>query len=299
MQTVHLVGEIEKFGSRWDVNCTNIRDIFKLIGCQTPGFRDYLIGAAEANVDFEIQRGADFLSMSDELLLSLREEDIIIAEVPSGSKGKEGKVFAAITIVALMFATGGTAGPNATTAGWAFDAAGSLTFRGLIAANIATNLALSGLSEILAPGPETDDVTANDSYLFNGPVTTTPQGYPVPVVYGQMIVGGRPISVSYRHHSPYSNKTSSFDDAYFSSTFGTPLSGEDITATERAGQSGGFVPPSTAVGDNSGAWGKWREADLDFFIDQMWTDYADSSVIIDNWDAGFAQMGGDWIITYD
>jgi len=294
MQTVYLVGEIEKFGSRWDVNCTNIRDIFRLIDCQTPGFRDYLIGAAEANVDFEIQRGTDFLDMSDELLLTLREEDIIITEVPSGSKGKAGKVFAAIAIVSLMFATGGAAAGG--NAGWAFDAAGSLTFRGLVAANIATNLALSGLSEILSPGPETDDVTANDSYLFNGPVTTTPQGYPVPVVYGQMIVGGRPISVSYKHHSPYSNTTSSFDDAYFSTTFATPLSGEDITATERAGQSGGFVPASTAVGDNSGAWGKFREADPDFFIDQMWTDYADSSAIIDSWNAGFAQMGGDFFI---
>ena len=60
MQTVYLVGEIEKFGSRWDVNCTNIRDIFRLIDCQTPGFRDYLIGAAEANVDLRFKEAQIF-----------------------------------------------------------------------------------------------------------------------------------------------------------------------------------------------------------------------------------------------
>ena len=40
MQTVYLNGDIAKFGQKWETDCTNIRDIFKLIECQTPGFRN-------------------------------------------------------------------------------------------------------------------------------------------------------------------------------------------------------------------------------------------------------------------
>ena len=35
----------------------NIRDIFKLIECQTPGFREHLIEAAHNDVGYEIRRG--------------------------------------------------------------------------------------------------------------------------------------------------------------------------------------------------------------------------------------------------
>ena len=56
MQTVYLNGGISQFGTKWSTNCTNIRDIFKLIDCQTPGFRQYLVNAAENDVDFEIKR---------------------------------------------------------------------------------------------------------------------------------------------------------------------------------------------------------------------------------------------------
>ena len=60
MQTVYLNGGIAQFGPQWEASCANIRDIFKLIECQTPGFREYLLEAAENNVGFEIQRGSEF-----------------------------------------------------------------------------------------------------------------------------------------------------------------------------------------------------------------------------------------------
>ena len=52
MQKVKLVGEISKFGSSWETDCRNIRDIFKLIECQTPGFRKHLIKAADAGIQY-------------------------------------------------------------------------------------------------------------------------------------------------------------------------------------------------------------------------------------------------------
>ena len=78
MQRVKLVGEIAKFGSSWETNCANIADIFKLIDCQTPGFRQHLVEGAEAGVGYTIKRGEDYLEEGEELLLSLNDEDIII-----------------------------------------------------------------------------------------------------------------------------------------------------------------------------------------------------------------------------
>ena len=101
MQKVKLIGNISKFGGSWETDCVNIRDIFKLIECQTPGFRQHLVAAAEAGVGYEIRRGEEFLESEEELFLSLNDEDIIITEVPVGAKAA-GKILAAILIVALV-----------------------------------------------------------------------------------------------------------------------------------------------------------------------------------------------------
>lgn len=200
MQSVYLVGGIEKFGPHWEAECSNIRDIFRLIDCQTPGFRKYLVDAAEAGVGFEIQRGEEFLEEPEEMLLSLNNEDIIITEVPAGSKSAGSKILAAIAIITVAILLPGS-----------FTAAltGSSTQGALVATAtvgltmVALNLAIAGITQLLAPGPQTDEGT-DPSYLFNGPQNTIVQGLPVPVAYGELIVGGMPISVSYTGASEYS-----------------------------------------------------------------------------------------------
>lgn len=193
MQRVKLVGEIAKFGSDWETNCRDIRDIFKLIECQTPGFRQHLISAADAGIGYEIKRGEDYLQSDEELLLSLNKEDIIITEVPAGAKGGAGKIFAAIAIAILVIANPATLFFTPGTAG----AAGSLTALGQFAIGLATNLALTGLAEIMAPGPESDS-QQEEGYLFDGPTNNVQQGLPVPVCYGELLVGGAPISLSFK-----------------------------------------------------------------------------------------------------
>ena len=150
MQTVYLNGDIAKFGAVWNTNCSNIRDIFRLIECQTPGFRKYLIDASEAGVNYEIKRGEDFLETPDELFLSLNDEDIIITEVPSGSGGNaQQKLLTAIAITIGLLRPELIPG-LATVLEFGY---GKITV-GAILGSIATNLALTSISELLAPGPE-------------------------------------------------------------------------------------------------------------------------------------------------
>lgn len=199
MQSVYLVGGIEKFGPHWEAECSNIRDIFRLIDCQTPGFRKYLVDAAEAGVGFEIQRGEEFLEEPEEMLLSLNNEDIIITEVPAGSKSAGSKILAAIAIitVAILLPGSFTAALTGTSTQSALVASATV---GLTM--VAVNLAIAGITQLLAPGPQTDEGT-DPSYLFNGPQNTISQGLPVPVAYGELIVGGMPISVSYTGGAEY------------------------------------------------------------------------------------------------
>ena len=193
MQTVYLNGDIAKFGAVWNTNCSNIRDIFRLIECQTPGFRKYLIDASEAGVNYEIKRGEDFLETPDELFLSLNDEDIIITEVPSGSGGNaQQKLLTAIAITIGLLRPELIPG-LATVLEFGY---GKITV-GAILGSIATNLALTSISELLAPGPEVDSAEENKGYLFGGPVNAVAQGMPVPLAYGELIVGGSPISVNY------------------------------------------------------------------------------------------------------
>lgn len=189
MQRVKLVGEIAKFGSSWEADCTNIRDIFRLIACQAPGFRQHLIAAADAGIGYEIKRGKDYLDNEGELLLSLNSEDVIITEVPAGAKGGVGKIIAAIAIVVIMVTQ-----PQFLPA---IVEGGKLTAFGVGLATTATNLALAGITELLAPGPESDSQT-EEGYLFDGPTNNVQQGLPVPVCYGELLVGGAPISLSFK-----------------------------------------------------------------------------------------------------
>lgn len=215
MQTVYLNGGLSQFGEKWTTECKDIASIFKLIECQTPGFRKYLTDAVEADVGFEIQRGSEFLENPEELLLSLNEEDIIITEVPSGSKSGGAKILAAIAIVALMFTPGGQAllfnSASAPLAGGTVQVAGAggLNAFGLAAVSVATNLALTGITQLLAPGPESDG-DKNDSYLYSGPSNNGKQGLPVPILYGELIVGGMPIS-SFYSNSPFRSSFRNFE----------------------------------------------------------------------------------------
>ena len=197
MQKVKLVGEISKFGSVWETDCSSIRDILKLIDCQTPGFRQHLVQAADSGVDFSIQRGEDFLENAEEMLLSLGKEDIIITEIPAGAKSGRDKILAGAAFIALFFIGGGPAALAGKGAFFGIEAGKWATVAAYGVLTVGTNLALAGVTQLLAPGPETED-QQEEGYIFNGPVNNIAQGLPVPVCYGELIVGGAPISVSFK-----------------------------------------------------------------------------------------------------
>ena len=192
MQTVYLKGDMgNRFGEKWSMNVANVQDIFKLIECQREGFRSYMIDCIENDIDFTVQRGEEFIDET-ELMLSLGEEDITVIAVPAGSKGNAGKL-----IMAALLIWGGVAALGQVAEFGTLIPEGVATFGkvvGWTAITLGTSLGLRTLGEMLLPDAKEPE---DDSHLFGGPINTTTQGGAVPVLYGEMMIGGHTINTSY------------------------------------------------------------------------------------------------------
>ena len=185
---VHLLGELSKFGSIWEVSASSIGDVIQLIDCQTPGFRKFLIDASESGLDLAII-GKDFrVEEPDELLFrNLGPEEVYVSLVPAGSKKGWGKILLAAVLITVGVFTGG-----ATTGFFATKLGGAVS-TGLVSAGI--SIGLQGITQLLAKTPNADDPNEKES-LFDGPISTLKQGQPVPILYGKLLIGGAPIHVN-------------------------------------------------------------------------------------------------------
>ena len=112
------------------------------------------------------------------------------------------KYLAAIAIIAVIYFTGGFAGlgTGSVTAvgpgqvGWAVAAGGGLSTAGTMAAMLSINLALAGIQQLMAPDPAVDK-DAPTNYLFSGGASNAVEGDPIPILYGELRVPGRPIAI--------------------------------------------------------------------------------------------------------
>ena len=82
-----------------------------------------------------------------------------------------------------------------TSVSSAIAAGATLNMAGMAVMMLGTNLALMGLAEMSAPDP--DKTTDDPSYLFNGAENHIEQGKPVPLLYGELTIGGAPIYQGY------------------------------------------------------------------------------------------------------
>jgi len=215
MNTVHLVGDIgDKFGHKWSMNISDYGEIIRLIDCQREGFRKYLIESEENEIGFVIQRADEYINDEVELLLSLNNEDIIITAIPlgAGSTGNQkggfmgtafGKIILGATLVLIgyylpqvfgsMVNFGGGMGVKAgVTSAWV-SSAWATTLGGMMM-TVGTSLMMQGVEQYLTKDP----VSANqkDGYLFDGGTNTIAQGQPVPLLYGELLIAGTPISAT-------------------------------------------------------------------------------------------------------
>ena len=191
MQKVYLKGELAQFGEVWNMKVSSLRDVFKLISCQTPGFDAYLVDCYNNNMSIEIVKGKELLDPCVESLFEpVKDQDLIITLVPQGSDDV-GQIF----LAAAIFYTAGQFLPKdflleVGKQKFTLNLAAQATF-------MAFSLAVQGISAMMQDGPEQDlpeqFEEEQKAKLFNGPANVAKQGVPVPLLYGELVVGGTAI----------------------------------------------------------------------------------------------------------
>jgi len=228
LRKVYLEGEIaDRFGSEFEIEANSFADVMSCLNANFDDFRQYITECYEKGIGFVCQINGKGIQKEEELLLNYKEGDMIISAMPMGSKGGIGKIIAAVVIAVILMTPGLReafllgSGPGA--------AAATLTGFGKFMAMVAINLAMTGLQEMMAPDPSVDDsVQQDESYLFQGAGQTILEGDPVPVLYGELRIPGRPISFGIKNENrgftdiaqPASDSVEPYDPGGYSSSGG-------------------------------------------------------------------------------
>lgn len=226
--SVYLQGDLgERFGNKFTVHTDNYRDVFRCINANRPDFLPYIRKCHEEDIGFIIETAGDQIDQED-LLLPLQKGDITIAVAPAGSKKGIGKIILAIVMIYVMFQTGYV--PKGETS-WLMTAEGALTAKGALAVSMTTNLALQGIQQIMAPDPAVDQDNPTN-YIFSGGASSQVEGDPVPLLYGELRVPGRPIAVDIRN----GGRTGSNNTIPFGGGGGLGYSGQNHDVQEEAAE---------------------------------------------------------------
>ena len=190
LRKVYLEGEIgEKFGKEFEISATSFGSVIRCLEMNFPEFRPYLIDCAEKGINFTCQVADKPIQDERELLLQYEDEGAMtITAIPAGSKSGIGKILAAIVIIAAAYYLGPLGTSLSNGLGFSLSAGQAWAL-----AAVGINLALTGIQQIMAPDPSTDN-QQDESYLFQGAGQNIVEGDPVPVLYGKLRVPGRPIS---------------------------------------------------------------------------------------------------------
>ena len=132
----------------------------------------------------------------DELHYPIGQSDIKFVPVVSGAGGNLGKVLLGGALIAMSFGVGGLFTSPLTGLG-----AGSFASAGLgakAAFGIGAGLVLGGVSDMLFPTPKAPEFSSEQdprlSFAFSGTQQTSRAGTPVPLVYGEILVGSIVVS---------------------------------------------------------------------------------------------------------
>lgn len=191
VRTIRLYGKLgAQFGRVHRFVCRDTAGAVRALCLMVPGFEAFLLNSKKQGLGYTCFVGQQNIG-EDMLHAPTGQEDIRIAPVILGSgRGGFFQIILGAALIGSAFLTGG-----------ATLAAGKLAFSGLIgqiAFGVGVSMVLGGVSQLLTKQPQgvTGVKSADNgaSYNFNGPVNVTAQGNPVPVLYGEMMVGSVTIS---------------------------------------------------------------------------------------------------------
>jgi predicted phage tail protein len=187
LRTIRLYGKLgAQFGRVHRLAVESTAEAVRALCVMLPGFQTELITSKDRGIAYACFLGNANIGKED-LHLAGGSDDIRIAPVMVGAKagGVLNFVLGAVLVVVGFL-------------GQTFGAAYGGSVWGAALTNMGIAMMAGGVVQMLSPqqnqSSAADKVENGASYNFNGPVNTTAQGNPVPVLYGRMIVGSAVIS---------------------------------------------------------------------------------------------------------
>lgn len=174
LRTIILPGELaKKFGKYHQLMVASPAEAVRALCVTLKGFQQHLTTSHTRNIEYAVFVGKQNVSKDDLKLKSSYEKVIKIVPIIKGSKQGvlQTVLGVALVVVGVVFQQP-----------WAVQLGAAMT--------------LGGIVQMLTPQTSTSSngVDNGASYTFNGPVNTTAAGNPVPLLYGQLMVGGAVIS---------------------------------------------------------------------------------------------------------
>jgi len=199
MRVIKVYGSLVKFlGQRSFKAAVNTpAEAIRFLIANFPGIREHM-----ADKHYKVGVGKSDLAIADcpEQLHYPTESNEIIRIVPvigGAKRGGFGQILAGIALVAFAIAFApigaGFLGAGMAAGGSAFTlGAGASALLG----SVGVSLVLGGAAQLLSPVPKTagDQTDPSKSYSFSGIQNVSRQGVPVPIVYGECLVGSVVIS---------------------------------------------------------------------------------------------------------
>lgn len=173
LRTIILSGELgRKFGKYHKLAVNSPAEAVKALCILLKGFRQELTLSRSRGLEYAIFVGKNNISKDELKINSAKDRNIRIVPVIQGSK----QAGVLQTIIGVVLVVVGFFYPPAMAVGIA--------------------MTLGGVVQMLTPQASTNSNKADNgtSYNFNGPVNTSAEGVPVPLLYGKCLVGGAVIS---------------------------------------------------------------------------------------------------------
>ncbi|ECU9162100.1 TPA: tail assembly protein [Salmonella enterica] len=190
MARICLYGDLERFGRRFTLSVKTGAEAVHALVMQIPGFRQRM---SEGWYHIRIA-GED---VSEDTLSARLYEPLppgaVIHIVPRMEGAKNSGLFQVIAGAALIVASF-IPGVNAV----AWTVAGATATLGSVAFSLGISMLLGGVAQMLAPQPKAPAMHSADNgkqnTYFSSLDNMVAQGNPLPVPYGEMLVGSRRIS---------------------------------------------------------------------------------------------------------
>ena len=180
LRTIRVYGPLAKFLKRrkFEAAISSAAEAVRFLVTNFPQLERHM-----ADQHYKVVVGGYELS-EQELHDPSGSQEVKIIPVIAGA-GSAGRIIAGIGLIALSFFAGPVIG----------------AFGAQLAFGVGASLALGGIAELISPVPRvpSGEDTQNDprkSYSFSGIQQTSRAGVPVPVVYGEMLVGSVVISAA-------------------------------------------------------------------------------------------------------